>query len=171
MHRKRWHTGPVLLIALLLAVPRPALGQSVDMTVRARPGTRIPVDQLAAFVARTVMIGETEKNLSVAFRMESITRERGVVATVESGPVRMEPGRAYSASAWITQPDEFNSALAAPLKPAEFVIFRIFQKTDPRSPAIPPTCRTATSALRLTLVSGRSVASDGSLVLCFDQGS
>jgi hypothetical protein len=186
MHVTRWIAGPVLLGTLLGGAPQRALGQDLKLTLRpeARPGTRIPVEQLAAFLARNVMIGETEKNLAnppgrrgaatgtqpVALRMEMVSRS-GVVATVESQNVRVEPGRTYAASTWITRTSALNDELVAPLKPAEFVIFRIGQWTATKPRMMPRGCGDAAHAVLVSVVSRvASAGSGGALVLCLDGG-
>lgn len=165
--------GPIVLGTLLATTPQVALGQGLGVTVRAdvRPGTVIRSSELAGFLVSNLTIGETEKNLEnpnvtrgaaargwrVALRVELISREEGVVATYESHAVQIEPGKRYDAATWITQPGALDERLFAPLKPAEFVIFRIGQWTidDPTDKRIPRECRDATYAVLITPVSDR----------------
>jgi len=111
------------------------------------------------------MIGETEKNLAdparrgglpVAMRVVLVDRRAGVIATYESQAIQSEPGTAYDASRWLTRPGALNEQLYAPLKPAEFVIFRIGQWTivdAAARPVMPRECARSTHALLIGLVS------------------
>jgi len=95
------------------------------------------------------------KRCGLYFPPLSERRTPCVVGEYKSEAIEVKGGKTYAGSTWITQPRVLNEKLVAPLKPAEFVIFRIGQKTiiKPGRPTIPLDCKDATHAVQITLVS------------------
>jgi hypothetical protein len=152
----------VFLLAFLVFPMAPVAAQTLGtiqgvVEINARPGTVIGADELGVFLAKsiTAKFGADMRPLSVNLRLEMISRDKRITGKFESKAVKVEPGKTYNGSKWIAQPQVLNKKLAAPLKPAEFVIFRIGQwtVTDPGRPAIPSQCQDATHAVRILLVS------------------
>ena len=121
MRSIRTLTGPVVLSALLATTPELVLGQDADgespveITCRAcRPGTEIQSDQLGEFLAKNlnVAFGTDMRPLSVALRVELISRERGVIGKYESKAVKVEGGKTYPCVKYFCRADEMNEALA-----------------------------------------------------------
>lgn len=194
MCRVQFRVSTVIIGALIASVPLPVSGQAMEISLRSdvRQGAEIRADQLGTFLATRLMIGETEKNLTnpnvrrgatsggwpVALRVELVGRRSGVVASSESQAVQSVRGVAYEGSRWISRPGGLNEQLFAPLKPAEFVIFRIGQKTlvDTGRPGVPRECEGATHALLITLVSrderfAREAGSGKTLAVCLTGGT
>jgi len=152
----------IFLLTLFVLAMAPVAAQVSDaniftLKINARPGTEIGADELGVFLAKsiTAKFGTDMRPLSVKLRLEMISREKRFTGKFESKAIKVEPGKTYNGSKWIDQPHVLNEKLAAPLKPAEFVIFRIGQWTisDPGRPAIPSQCQDATHAVRILLVS------------------
>jgi hypothetical protein len=195
MHRFTFGFGITLLTALLFFVSTTAQSQNAGGSPPAwiakdiRPGAEIHIDQLGTFIANNLAIGETEKNLAgsakgdaaprdwvLSLRADLISRERGVIANFASEAVEVSPGGTYPASKWFRNTKAFNSALAEPLKPSEFVIFRIFQKTIVKGVGpkiIPRACGGAPYAVLVTIESGGNQFAGASgtgktMALCFE---
>ncbi len=183
MQSSCWTTALLVPGLLLAGTPGQASGQEADVEIslQAEPGTRISAERLGDFMARSIVIGapvgkrsigETEKNLvSIALRIELISREAGMITGFDSETVRLKPGHNYGASSWIPRPRALDDVLVAPLRPAEFVIFRIGQKTIAGTRTIPKGCGdTAYALMIIPRFSERRVEADESLALCFDGG-
>lgn len=199
MQPTRWITA--LLIPGLILTGTPGLAPAQEIEPRLNPaiesGTRIPVDRFGEFLVRSVMIGETEKNLAigeteknleigeteknvlrrdadprtgwpVALRIELVSREGGMLGGFDSEAIRMEPGKTYDISAWISGSDALDDVLIAPLEPAEFVIFRIGQKTITGTRSMPKECGDATHAVLVAPRNADSRSDGQALALCFD---
>ena len=170
----------LLIVTPLLSHPATAtrLGaQDVGLDLRGSAGTEIQISEIGAFLQSNLMIGETEKNLAVALRLDLLAREGGRISSWTSRTVELAPGRAYPTRRWITDPDGLTGRLVAPLKPAEFVIFRIGQKTvvEPGLQVVPRECRGSSHALLARLVESRGRMSGPSgtgktMVVCLDAG-
>lgn len=190
MRPTRWITALLLPGLLLTVAPDPVPGQEVELALRADAvsDTRVPIERLGEFLGRNVMagmhdgsraIGETEKNLvrgtaeteqrAVALRLDLISREGGILGVFDSKSVRLEPGKRYPASEWIPRSAAIGEVFA-PLKPAEFVIFRIGQKTISGTRTMPRECENATHALLVTPRYADESAAGEALALCFDAG-
>lgn len=190
MRSTRWITALLLPGLLLTVAPDPVPGQEIELALRAdaMSDTRVPIERLGEFLARNLMvgvhdarraIGETEKNLvrgtaetgrSVALRLDLISRKGGTLTVFDSKTVRLEPGTRYPASEWIPHPAAIGDVFA-PLKPAEFVIFRIGQKTIAGTRTMPRECGDATHALLVTPRYADDSAAGEALALCFDAGA
>lgn len=109
MRRMHAITGLVVLGALIATTPQPASGQRgdekspVEITLDARPGTEIRGDRLGEFLTESLSVrfGTDMRPLSVALRLEMISREAGVVERSESKPVEAEAGKTYPASTFL----------------------------------------------------------------------
>lgn len=181
------------MVALLpAATPRPVLAQDPAVTFQSgiRSGAEIQVDQLGELLVQNTMIGETEKNLAgrigrleaaprewpVSLQMTLVSRE-GIVSRFTSETAGLEVGKTYPTRRWISDARALTSRLVAPLKPAEFVIFRIGQwtVTDPDQRRVPRECREATHAVLISLVSTDRRFSGASgtgktMALCLEAG-
>ena len=168
----------VVLIGLLclpFVVAPPLQGQDIRVELRASAGTEIRIAEFGPFLQSNLTIGELEKNLEV--RLVLLAQEGGELSSWTSGTVELVPGRAYPTRRWITDADALTSQLVAPLKPAEFVIFRIGQKTlaEPGLRVVPRECRGTSHAVLATLVElrGRMSGPSGTgktMVVCLDAG-
>ena len=160
----------------LAGVISPSL-QAQELDLRARARTAVQIAELGPFLQGNLMIGETEKNLTLALRLDLVARDGTRVSSWRSDPVEMAPGRRYPTRRWIPDPKAVSDELAvAPLKPAEFVIFRIGQKTvvEPDFRGIPGECRDNSHVLMVSLVGpGRLVGPSGTgktMAVCLDVG-
>lgn len=181
----------LLVLGLLLTSPRQSSGQQVDLTLSAEvaTNTKVSVERLGEFLARNLVItasaeersiGETEKNLirrtaddrqrPVALRIELISRQGGMVTHFDSKAVQLKPGEKYHASRWIPRPAALGEVVAASLRPAEFVVFRIGQKTNAGTRTIPRGCGDATHAVLVAPRFADGSDAGGALALCFDGG-
>lgn len=111
MRRIRALTGPVVLTGLLATTPQLAFGQlEVEMECGGcRPGTEIPTDQFGEFLAKnlTFAFGTDTRPLSVTLRLETVSREKGVIGRWESESVRVAGGGEYRGSTLIVSPRVF----------------------------------------------------------------
>ncbi len=191
MRAVRTFTGSVVVALLWAAAPQPVHSQEVGLTLRRdlRPGTQLSGPQLGELLANTLMIGETEKNLAGSFgeraasrgrayllRVRLVSRE-GVLASYSSEAVATDPRERSDASRWIPRPRELGETLVAPLKPAEFVIFRIGQFTieGPVRGSVPRVCEDATHALLIALEPNARNSGDSgtgkTMALCLNVGT
>ena len=97
--------------------------------------------------------------------------------SADAGHASGSEGSSGGTSRWITDPDGLTGVLVAPLKPAEFVIFRIGQKTvvEPGLRVVPRECRGTSHVLLASLVEarGRMAGPSGTgktMATCLDAG-
>jgi hypothetical protein len=186
----------LLLGAVLIGGINPLLGQTVAdaepqwIYSDIRSDAEIATDRLGTYLIGNLAIGETEKNLVVeggsrtaaarnlplALQVDLVSDADGVIASYRSEYVDFPPERDRNLAAWFPRPEELNDALAAPLKPAEFVIFRIGQKTVINGlgrETVPRQCGPVTHALLVTMVSRQQEFSGSSgtgktMALCLE---
>ena len=168
----------VAIAVFALVAPQmasPLLGQDFDLRVRA--GTTVQVAELGSFLQGSMYIGETEKNLSLALRLDLMTAEGQRLSSWTSEPVDVVAGRGYRGRSWITDAGAVTGRMVAPLRPAEFVVFRIGQKTvvDGGARGVPRECRGSSHVLFVSLGGARELFSGPSgtgktMAVCLDAG-
>ncbi len=159
--RIRALAGPVVVVALLANTPQLALGQTgersisgggVSVTFSARPDTEIQSDQLMEFLAKNLSVRFTDmRPLSVTLRLQTISREEGVIGKWESEAVKVEAGTTYSGETWI--PNAGGGVRAAPgfgdRRKIGFLGFGVWE--DVREAWDARECQRATHAVQISL--------------------
>lgn len=130
-----------------------------------RTGTEVAVEQLGTYLTENLAVGSVgaadtgnreirPPSWDFALHVDLVSRVHGVIASYVSQAVAVSPGHDYRVASWFPKPRDLNQALAAPLKPAEFVIFRIGQKTvvkGDRLHTVPRECGSAEYALLVSM--------------------